>query len=170
MAKYIKNLQITQGAVVKDFLIISLDEEGEIKKITLPYCAIVSQACDIEQSNNNNGFLPNIMILPLYIFEIFKEGNHLEKCGYEDVKQRQFNSGDIKKLISNNEPRYHFLPKQAGLLEHDVIADFKHYYTIPKGLVTNQFENKYVATIDSLYRERFSQRFCNYLGRIGLPV
>lgn len=171
MAKYTKNQQITQGAIVKDFQIISLDEAKEIKRITLPYCAIISQACDIEQSNDNNGFLPNIMVLPLYVFEIFTAGNHLKKCGYDDIAQRVFSSKENEKLKRNSDySRYHFLPQEKDFLEHDVVADFKHYYTIPKSLVINQFQDKYIATTDSLYKESLSQRFCNYLGRIGLPA
>lgn len=170
MAKYIKNQQITQGAIIKDFNIISLDGAG-VKSIELPYCVIISQACDIDQSNYNNGFLPNIMVLPLYISEVFALGNHLKKCGYEDISQRSFSTKEIEKLKKNNEyQRYHFLSQEKGFIENDVVADFKHYYTIPKGLVINQFQAKYVSTVDSLYKESLSQRFCNYLGRIGLPI
>jgi len=172
MTKYFKDPDnITQGAILKDFIIFSMNEDGAIKEIKLPYCVIISQACDIKQSSNGNAFLPNIMILPLYILEVFKEGNHLKKCGYEDVGQRIFKEGrESEKLKGNEEfPRYFFLSKEEGLLEHDVVADFKHYYTIPKSLVINQFSVQYVATINYLHRELLSQRFCNYLGRIGLP-
>lgn len=174
-AKYFKNPQVTQGAILANFIVFSMAEDdtaesGAIKEILLPYCVIVSQACDIEQSNNDTGFLPNIMILPLYTLDSFKDGEHLEKCGYSGIKQEPFGNKKIEKLVKNSEySRYHFLQKESEFIEHDIVADFKHYYTIPKGLVLNQFEKKYVSTINYLHRELLSQRFCNYLGRIGLP-
>ena len=171
MAKYFYDTdkKITQGGILKDPVIYSINTDLQPQEITLQYATIISQACDIQQSELDNNYLPNIMVLPMYILDVFKSGEHLQNCGYQ-VKQRTFGTGEIPKLIKNSEfSRYHFLPKGEHLL-HDVVIDFKHYYTLPKNLIINQYQGRYIATIDYLYRELLSQRFCNYLGRIGLPA
>lgn len=105
----------------------------------------------------------------MYILESFKEGRHLMDCGYK-IQPRSMNSGEIKKLKNNSElNRYHFLAKGDEYLFHDTIIDFKHYFTLSTELIMSVYHSKYIATVDYLYRELLSQRFCNYLNRIGLP-
>lgn len=171
MSKYLYdiNKNITQGGILEGLIIPIIGEENEIKQINLKYSTVISQACDIRQSDKDNNYLPNIMILPMYIVEAFQAGEHLKDCGYS-VQQRKIDTKEIEKLKRNSEHnRYHYLSKGEIHMKHDVIIDFKHYFTIPKESVINQYQEKYIATIDYLYRELLSQRFCNYLGRIGLP-
>ena len=49
------------------------------------------------------------------------------------------------------------------------VIDFKHYFTVTVNYLNSIYEKKYVCSVDSLYRELISQRFSNFLARIGLP-
>lgn len=170
MYTYNKNKELTQGGILKDLMVFYFsDSDKRIEQISLQYAVVVSQACDISQSDNDNGYLPNIMMLPMYALDSFQIGNHLQDCGYP-IRQRNINAEEIRKLKENSHNnRYHFLPKDDAYLMHDLIIDFKHYYTLPKELIISQYKDKYVVTIDYLHRELLSQRFCNYLSRIALP-
>ncbi|MGD9153784.1 MAG: hypothetical protein PVG30_09100 [Gammaproteobacteria bacterium] len=162
---------ITQGGILKDFNIYSVDSKGAVIKRNLDYVVIISQACDIIQSltsSNDNNYLPNIIVLPMYILALFKDGKHLEK-NY-DIMQNTFGGKKIEKLEKNSEcPRYHFLRGDERLELHDTVIDFKHYYTIPIDMVIDQYQTKHIANINPLNSARLSQRFCNYLSRIAIP-
>lgn len=51
----------------------------------------------------------------------------------------------------------------------EFVIDFKHFFTVPVDVVYKQRKTIYIATIGELYREELSQRFANFLSRIGLP-
>lgn len=52
----------------------------------------------------------------------------------------------------------------------ELVIDFKHYYTIPTEEMYEAYKENYLASVEPLYREDLSQRFANYLSRIGLPT
>lgn len=167
--------RLEQGGVIENFDMYSIENiNGDTvpKRIKFQYVVVISQACDIEQclnSENGNNYLPNIMVLPMHIYELFKNGEHLN--GTYGMKQRNnFGKTDINHITCNQNPRYHFLKKDNKHIKHDLIMDFKHYFTQPKDLLMEQYKTKYIATVNVLCRELLSQRFCNYLGRIGLPT
>lgn len=74
--------------------------------------------------------------------------------------------------MKNNEiPRYHFLTFPTSVDISDAFIDFKHYFSINVNYLEELKRNKnnFVCRIDMPYRESISQRFSNYLSRIGLP-
>lgn len=50
-----------------------------------------------------------------------------------------------------------------------LIVDFKHYFSVNSESLREDVRAHYVCSIEVLFRERLSQRFANYLARIGLP-
>lgn len=186
---------LCQGDIYKDIRIIEdiLDYDGktEYRFIEFPYVVVVSQACDLDQNykqremwrlynenkeenkkpSNMDKFLLSIMVLPMYNYKHFIEGSHLSGLDLEMQKlQMSETKWSNSNYVKNEVPRYHYMefPREAGI--PNSIIDFKHYFTCSYEYLYNaRFDDRYVATIDILYRELLSQRFCNYLGRIGLP-
>ena len=72
-------------------------------------------------------------------------------------------------LTTNETPRYHIIefPKKAQLVK--VVVDFKHYFSISIKYLQQVKDQNFEHPLDFLYREKLSQRFANYLSRIGLP-
>ena len=53
----------------------------------------------------------------------------------------------------------------------EYVIDFKHYFTInvEQAIKYKSNKDKFQFTLDKLFKESVSQRFANYLSRIGLP-
>ena len=172
-----KNIDIIENINIKDSKLI-------INKIVFPYVICLNQECDLENdykenSNHNNieqlkdkCFL-HIAIAPLFIFDQFLEGKHWGEILTSNPipKGKKGNIGTkIKSIIDNEVPRYHYLnfPNSETELPKELIIDFKHFFTINRNFLYKNI-NKRVCSIDDLFREKISQRFSNYISRIGLP-
>ena len=165
--------RIHQGDILKD-VEIKIYEQGKLFNISCPYLVILSQDCDLEQCKGNkieNGinkqYLPNIIAIPAFVDEILRSGNHLEELF--KITQEKIDTNRFKIIKRNDNPRYHYLNSCYDIGLPNLILDFKIYYTIPYWELKKQYDKAYLTTINELFRERTSQRFCNYLSRIGLP-
>ncbi len=162
---------ICQGDIFQDF-----PHKQWIKPITLPFFVVLTQACDLEQDFNNRNDnkritddkqIQSVLVCPAYISAEFKKGEHLSKVfGLNMEPHREQTRWNI--IIQNNNPRYHCLKKDIEFGIPELIIDFKHYYTIPMEVLHKQ-EEKYLCSLQDLFREDLSQRFASYLSRIGLP-
>lgn len=112
-------------------------------------------------------FLPSILICPAFPAEQLKDGTHLNN--YNNYSLPRINSRRWKIIKNNETPRYHFLNNYPEYQIPKLVIDFKRYYTLPTHYLYSVFEESYMASLNELYRERISQRFVNYLSRIGLP-
>lgn len=172
--------QISQGDILKDIFIIDVENDVEgaaIKKITLPFCVVMSQECDLDLDykarnnelsvNNNDKYLPTVLVCPAYQEEKFFQGDHIDGWKMEEIRS----SSDKNRIKLNSEKnRVHYLHGDTELRVPFLIIDFKHFYTVPRDLLYSQFQESYLVTINELFRESLSQRFANYLSRFGLPV
>ena len=162
--------RICQGDILQNFKIIYLEGE-KLKEAYLPYVVVLSQDCDLCQCKDNklddkqscHQYLPNIMILPAFLTEEVREGFYL------NVKHTRMNSEQYKKIQQNKDERYFLLKEDREKSLNELIIDFKIYYTIPYNDVKKQYNDKYLTTINELFRENLSIRFSHYLSRIGLP-
>lgn len=104
------------------------------------------------------------------IINFFKNGKHLENINME---MRQFSaketSTEIKNLKNNETPRYHYFEFDEMIPIVPSVVDFKHYFSLNVTYLLEHKEKNFVCSISELYREQLSQRFSNYLARIGLP-
>ncbi|MBP6740962.1 MAG: hypothetical protein KA146_13270 [Leptospiraceae bacterium] len=177
---YIKheNKRFIQGDIFQKISVITINKNGDVEETTIPYSIIVTQDCDLEQCSNNppqimqnskfeqiNQYLPNILIIPAFQADIFRAGEHWKPI---NIIQEKINSDKFKLLKQNKIDRYHFLPNFESVFP-ELILDFKVYFTIPFKEISEKYVGNYLITINELYRESLSQRFCNYLSRIGLP-
>lgn len=167
------------------------DHEFDVDELTIPYLVVLSQDCDLlsdcwnrneiqtidcdtgedcsEKEKDHDKLIPSILVCPAYPAKIFKKGKHLEKFDYQMQDFRK--KGTMWNfVVTNQNPRYHFLKRKAGTQMPDVIIDFKQYYTIPRDLLYERFDEHYLMTLNALFREELSHRFANYLSRVGVPI
>jgi hypothetical protein len=160
-----ENISFVQG--VKSASELNLDD------IRLRYAIVMTQDCDLASHQRamdngkiqNRAVLPTVLICPAYPIEQFFEGNHIES---KDLGK--FTDDKREKVMKNErQKRYHYIEKDIASGLQDVIIDFKHFYTISYDILLDSREKHYVTTVNELYRENLSQRFTNFLSRIGLP-
>ncbi len=179
--------RICQGDILRDFTYRFYSQANEtVEEIIFDYAYVCSQDCDLLQHFNkiksfpasegtnteealltNNQFLPNVLILPAFLVDRFKTGEHL--ADLNKIKQTAKTTKEIDKIKNNNEERYHFIESNSELHIPELVLDFKYYLSIDYNYVRNNYSLTYLATINELFRERLAQRFSSYLSRIGLP-
>lgn len=97
-------------------------------------------------------------------------GEHLEYLGRKmRMIERKSKKTENKYLKQNQIPRYHYLefPDDVNIVPS--VIDFKHYFTVNILYLMEIKDTNFVCKVGKLYRERISQRFANFLARIGLP-
>jgi len=191
-----KNTQVTtvgidrvyQGDVLKDVeyieSVIEKDGEIEVSKIIFPLVIVLTQDCDLKQDNRNmvegkeNGektdksnqdkFLISVLVAPIYNMEHVLVGEHLSQL---KLIMRKFDSNtEINILEDNRLPRYHYLSFDDSLHTPPSVIDFKHYFSVNlEYLKARKRDKGFLCAATPLFRERISQRFSEYLARIGLP-
>lgn len=172
-------LRFNQGDILKDINLVvptsinTETEEVSISRITLSYGVVVNQECDLEhdftcRSNptpkDYDKYLPNILILPAYLPDSFKRGEHRD-----NLVGNIWSTDQMKRIKQNNELRFHFLDTEAKYQIPELIIDFKHVHTVNSDVIYSLINKIYLASISEIFRENLSQRYCNYLSRIGLP-
>lgn len=185
--RYNKSDRILQGDIFTD-VEIPIVNNKQLKFIKSPYLIVLTQDCDLNQDFNsrtdiqkinfdesekepssfNNRMIPSILLCPAYPADKLREGNHLEILDIEMSRIKK-KSSDWKRITQNETPRYHYLKKYEKIGLPDLVLDFKRYYTLSQEYLYSIRENTYHISLNELYREDLSTRFCNYLSRIGLP-
>jgi hypothetical protein len=180
-SRYVKDTtikRICQGDILRDVDVIEsytkVGSTGELKYLTLPYIIVMTQDCDLESDFKNRSdifksqdkYLRTILACPAYNASEFREGHHLDDIG---LKMEHWNSKMFAQIKEQQHTRFHFLEQDQILQVPDLVVDFKHYYTIPRDTLFGIYKDNYLVTINQLFREYLSQRFSNYLSRIGLP-
>lgn len=157
-----------------------LEQKGEFELTVFefPYVIVLTQDCDLEQNSEarkkidknqkpiiNDKYLISLIVAPLYNSEHLLAGEHLSDIGIQSQIQNSKLKGPI---LNNQNPRYHYLEFDDSVVLPNSIIDFKHYFSISLNYLEKHV-GKRVCGINPLYRELISQRFSNYLCRIGLP-
>lgn len=161
-----------------------IKEEGdaiEVSKIVFPLAIVLTQACDLQQdfnarkkieetqAGNQDKFLISVIVAPVYNFEEFRQGEHLSQLGLMMEPKGKRTKSLCDNIIKNENKRYHYLNFAENVDIVESIIDFKHYFSVTISYLNSIYDQKYVCSVDSLYRELISQRFSNFLSRIGLP-
>lgn len=159
------------------------DNNIEINRIVFPYVIVLSQDCDLEQDSNyylanpkpsnDDKKLFSVIVAPLYNEEYLLTGSHLSDIGLTMQKIERGSAAkpttNYKNLIKNEIPRYHHIVFPGGTPMVNSVIDFKHYFTVNSQYLIEIKPKQFVCKVSELYRERISQRFSNFLSRIGLP-
>lgn len=161
------NIEIIEGLEIKGNKLI-------VNKVCFPYVVCLNQECDLENDYNSainqekkDCRLMHLAIAPAFNFEQFLSGKHWGELydSNEGIKRSKSNG---KAIIDNQNPRYHYL-KFPEVDKPELIVDFKHFFTVNRDSLYKQIDKR-LYSLDNLFREKLSQRFCNYVSRIGLPV
>lgn len=166
--------RIHQGDIFTDIEVLEqfYVEGSQIKiiKLCFPYAVCLNQECDLESdfksTNTKDNKLLHIAIAPAFNFENFLSGNHW--AGIFDVNTIAKRDHTKTKFIMDNEiPRYHYL-NFAEKNMPELVIDFKHFFTINRDTIYSQIDKR-LCSLDDLFKEKLSQRFSNFISRIGLP-
>lgn len=173
--------RFNQGDILKDVeIVLSVDiivkneneQEYKISTLNLQYGIVINQECDLDLDykgqisdiSNQDKLLPSIIILPAYLSESFKSGIHRD-----GMTCQKWNSDQWKIIKQNNNSRFHFVDESTNYQIPELVVDFKHIYTINRNIIYKKINHLYCASLSELFRENLSNRYCQYLGRIGLP-
>lgn len=174
-------IRITQGDILRDISFVIIGEDDAVVELNYPYIVVLSQDCDLEQGNSLvsedlecdgecklfNQFLHSVLFVPAFPADTLRSGEHIIKL-YK-IKAQRLNSSLWGPVKNNENPRYHFLSSDQDFQIPDLVLDFKAYYTLSYKYFLSKHRKHYLATVNELFRERLSQRFSNYLNRVGLP-
>ncbi len=167
----LRDLEVVEWATVTN----TEPKQIDLKKRALPYAVVLSQECDLHQDQQNRSsmtratqdkYLHSVLLGPAYPAQSFKAGTHLKLL---EVTCQTWGGDRWNSVLQNNNDRYHFLPASELLQVPDIVLDFKHFLTAPRGILLNLRPNTYLASLGQLFRDSLSQRFANYLARIALP-
>jgi hypothetical protein len=171
-----------QGDILRDITLfepVYKEEEGKnrlkIQEKPLKYAVIINQECDLdldvkfrnnEHRETDDKFLNSILLIPAYPAENVRKGDHIA-----DLTMQKLSKEQLRLVKSNRDFRYHYFPAYLEYQVPELIADFKHYFTIPRDTFYIDYKNSehYIASLLKLFREDLSIRFAQYLARIGLP-
>jgi len=155
-----------------------VEGEFELKVYEFPYVVVLTQDCDLEQNRNtrnkldheqevivNDKHLFSLIVAPLYNSEHLLSGEHLTDIGISSQRQ---NSKLKPPILNNQNPRYHYMEFSDEVVVPNSIVDFKHYFSVSLEYLESHLDER-ICGINPIYRELVSQRFSNYLSRIGLP-
>lgn len=177
--KSISEGRISQGDIFHDLEIVENVEEtpfgARVHYLKFPLVVCLNQDCDLnsddrdkqEEGSNKNCRLLHLIVAPVFYLDTFKSGEHWGEV-FQVGEKFKLDKTTGKKLINNEDPRYHFLHFPDNRPLPDLVIDFKHFFTISTQYMYSNLDKR-VCSIDELYREKVSQRFANYLSRIGLP-
>ncbi|WP_446786818.1 hypothetical protein [Macellibacteroides fermentans] len=174
--------RIKQGDIIKNVSFIESyrEQDGniEVKRIVFPLIIVLTQDCDLTwdyeaRSNENtyhDKYLMSVIVAPLYNYEHFIMGEHLSELNRNMATiSRNQTKTDNKNLRQNETPRYHYLEFDSTIPIVNSVIDFKHYFTVNVEHLQEHKADDYVCSVSELFREQITQRFANYLSRIGLP-
>lgn len=170
--------RICQGDIFKDIEIIeNFRVEGSkvaVDKISFPYVVCLNQECDLERDFENqmnhkkDNSLLHLAIAPVFNFDQFLNGTHWGDI-FINNKTSKRKDTKIKLIMDNEMPRFHYLNFPDSDSMPELIIDFKHFFTINRNMLYSKIDSR-VCSLDDLFKERLSQRFSNFISRIGLPV
>ena len=186
------NNRLSQGDIYKNITYIekinSIDDYLEIQQIVFPNVVVLTQDCDIQQhlsdvNKTKSSQLFSVLVAPLYNIAHFVHGEHLSNFKIEGESfissknkgKELLNTGIYVNskgitLVNNEIPRYHVLDFSKENTELPIsVVDFKHYFSISADFLEKEKNEDFICTLNPLYRELLTQRFSNYLSRIGLP-
>lgn len=183
MALALVNLstRVQQGDVFRDIAYVeSITEQAgeiEVSRIMFPYVVVLTQDCDLEHDNafrtksgtTQDKYLLSVLVAPLYVAEHVFAGEHLKEIGYQMRQIAKSPKTEGRNLMQNETPRYHYLEFPAEIAIPPAIVDFKHYFGVNAEHLNKLRPTNYSCSLAPLFRERLTQRFSDFLARIGLP-
>lgn len=174
--------RVAQGDIVSNVEHVESVSESSgdlsVAKIIFPFVVVLTQDCDLSQDftfrhgrpakDSHDKYIFSAIVAPLYNVEHFFQGEHLSRLGYR-MQQINRKRTPGKTILQNDNPRYHYMDFPEDVPIPPSVVDFKHYFTVNVEYLRQQRRKEFVCRVSPLYRELLTQRFANFLARIGLP-
>lgn len=171
--------RISQCDIFKDVDVVEYVKETEGKVIVstlhFPMVICLNQDCDLnsdfrdkqEEHSNKNCRLLHLIVAPIFNFDEFLKGEHWGDLFMVAPHMKRKDTA-VKKIMNNDDPRFHFLHFDESQNLPDYVIDFKHFFTISTDYLYLNIDKRLFSLAD-LYREKITQRFAFFQSRIGLP-
>lgn len=171
--------RISQCDIFHDIDIVEHIEEGSegiaVTYIHFPLVICLNQDCDLNsderdklaEGSNKDCRLLHLIVAPLFNFDVFKDGEHWGDIFQTGEKYNPTRTTG-KKIMNNEDPRFHYLHFEENFMLPHLVIDFKHFYTVSTKYLYKNLDKR-VCSLSELYREKISQRFAYFISRIGLP-
>ena len=145
-----------------------------------PWAVVFTQECDLQfdrlarqgeplrEGGNpvkRHHLLSIVLLCPGFALDHVLAGIYVEEA-------KKWGGDEAKILKQNRDDRYHVLPAEAPLLVEPIVLDFKVITAAHPDYLqawVNTYPGRVVAVLNSPFRERLTQRFVNYFGRIAEP-
>jgi len=165
--------ELRQGEIISGLAQYFYDpKNSEVERIVHPFSVILSQDCDLlrdfESRKAEGASMSPLANVILYMAEPAK-----------DVKGAVGGSDIWKRVVGNNNERYHLLssvPPEQDLLGQGIenlVLDFRDFYSLPPEEIYKQFADgqaKRRSRLEMPYREHLQCRAAFYFQRVVLPV
>lgn len=133
-----------------------------------------------QKKSNDGNLLFTAIVAPLYNYEHFIKGQHLSNLGlnmriWPEGKKKEKNGKkeelptERRFLHQNETQRYHYIKFPDNVPIVVSVIDFKHYFAVTIEELEEHKATHSVYSVPALQREQITQRFANFLARIGLP-
>lgn len=141
-----------------EFIEYAIENESsiEVSKIIFPNVIVLTQACDLQQDfdarkrivggGDQDKLLISVIVAPIYNFEDFRNGKHLEQLGMKMQDQGGRSKSKCSNIFKNETKRYHYLQFDADIPLVESVIDFKHYYTVTVNYLSQIYDSNYVCS------------------------
>jgi len=175
---------VEQTAIIRDVAVPEVrerqDDRASVSYTRYSWLVILTQDCDLQFDRlarrgeplrpggapiKRDKLLRSILACPAFAQDRVLAGTYLEDG-------TKWNSDERKTLLRNQADRYHVLTQEEPSLTAPLILDFKLILAVhPEYLEqwVGQNPESVVAVLNAPYRDRLTQRFVNYFGRIAEP-
>jgi hypothetical protein len=161
----VESVNLIQGELILNCPIITPPANCKVGtqpdvKVTTFNVFVMSQSCDIENSN-----VEIVLVCPFYNWsEVIKtiDTTWQNKKGYEKFWNN---------LKKGAEPAYHLIKNDSSVnIKEPIIVDFTNVFGIHVSALKEHIKTfDYRIRLLSPYREHLSQAFARYFMRVGLP-
>lgn len=155
-------------------------EQAQVALRHYPWIVVLTQECDLQfdglarrgmplkegaEPVKKHNVLSGILLCPAFLQEHVLAGIYVEEA-------KKWSGIEKKILLQNRDERYHLLPAGEGLLPESLVLDFKLITSCHPDYLqawVDEHQDSVVAVLNTPWKERLTQRFVNYFGRVAEP-
>lgn len=177
---------LSQGDVYRDIPYFSLQEidndQVEVKEYIYPQVIIISQACDTYWMNDmferktgiTAKYMPMILLCPIFHTEALTSGTFISNIAINDgiaidnTSDHIYKKEERKVTERDFHYRFHNFNVELGNkpVSENYVVDFKQCFSIPFSYLYSKRDSR-LFRLDLCYAQQITQKFCNYLSRMG---
>lgn len=152
-----------------------------------PWCIVLTQDCDLQQSHlavtgephpetqntvRSHNRLWSVLIAPGFDETLVTKYEHLQGEDHKDLGDMRMGTWEGRLLGQNRLDRYHRVAALPGLLETDIVFDFKLAMGVSPEYLNEALRMNLAQRVGRLgepWVQDLAHRYIAYLGRVALP-